>query len=774
MAKKIKRCLYIGLGGTGIKTILQTKKKFIDTYGEVPPMIGFLGIDTDGGEYSNKLLSVRGEEIMLDNNEQLQLLAPRAVEFYKNHKSDFSWVPECNLNAISMLRGLGAGQLRSNGRFAFTVNKEIVKSAIRNKLNENARIVNDDNYELFNILTKTEVHIVFSLCGGTGSGIFLNMAYLLKEINPNLEIYGYAVLPGVFKALPACAHVIPNAYGALIDLDYLMRHEMGNKPIELKYIGGTYNITSKPFSNIFLIDNINNDYFSCNFNALVKGISTILVTAAINPDFSLTLHLAYLRSNFPYFWASSMGACEIVYKGDTLSEIYQMKAAQNIIDRMFNTCADADIIANAWIDSAEVHIRENNGQDHVTDYIAPKEPRYALILEKANYKDPSSAVNPNIEANKLNVDEVTEKIDALLTKVRGELRKLLVQHINAECGISSAQDIIEQLKLQIGLCLAEMKQEKEDWVAKKPSLKTNLETTVEDLKEYAGKLLATRSGKEQRAADIAEAVRQYNICLIDIQRHDAAITFYNSVLVILGENETHMANIESLLRAVKSNLSQRIALLQKGVDEDETIFQINLASEDAKRVIVKPEDIRIPEFINTLSDYLKVYGFTEYPTAEIEKMLLDYTKTLPMANVYKNKSIEDIFAQILSKENGETELQNIIYRATHMSMPMLYYNQPPFFDEVIVHTNDFKTHEIIRNTMDTMLNWRMYNNNNIYFTDNSPRNKITICRRFLGLHMQELRYFEDYRQEYENSSTSDVAFHCDAELYARIKSETIK
>lgn len=51
MATKIKRCLYIGLGGTGMKSLLHTKKMFIETYGEVPPMIGFLGIDTDGGEY---------------------------------------------------------------------------------------------------------------------------------------------------------------------------------------------------------------------------------------------------------------------------------------------------------------------------------------------------------------------------------------------------------------------------------------------------------------------------------------------------------------------------------------------------------------------------------------------------------------------------------------------------------------------------------------------------------------------------------------------------
>ena len=42
MATKIKRCLYVGLGGTGMNSLLYTKKSFIDTYGEVPPMIGFL------------------------------------------------------------------------------------------------------------------------------------------------------------------------------------------------------------------------------------------------------------------------------------------------------------------------------------------------------------------------------------------------------------------------------------------------------------------------------------------------------------------------------------------------------------------------------------------------------------------------------------------------------------------------------------------------------------------------------------------------------------
>ena len=39
--------LLIGLGGTGIKSLLHTKKMFIEAYGKVPPTIAFLGVDID-------------------------------------------------------------------------------------------------------------------------------------------------------------------------------------------------------------------------------------------------------------------------------------------------------------------------------------------------------------------------------------------------------------------------------------------------------------------------------------------------------------------------------------------------------------------------------------------------------------------------------------------------------------------------------------------------------------------------------------------------------
>ena len=72
---KIRRSLFIGLGGTGMRTLLQLKKLFVDTYGEVPPMIGFLGIDTDKNEYAKTLEAKTSKDVgIMSNNNQKTLL----------------------------------------------------------------------------------------------------------------------------------------------------------------------------------------------------------------------------------------------------------------------------------------------------------------------------------------------------------------------------------------------------------------------------------------------------------------------------------------------------------------------------------------------------------------------------------------------------------------------------------------------------------------------------------------------------------------------------
>ena len=325
MGSKIKRCLYVGMGGTGMNALLHTKKMFVDTYGEVPPMIGFMGIDTDGNQYKKTLPSTTGEEISLLPNEQLPIIVRDPRPIYDVNREYFSWVPEKNLYALSSLNQ-GAGQVRTNGRFAFTVNYVQVAQKIRSILDQitNARIINNDKYELLG--SDTEIHMIFSVCGGTGCGTFLNMAYLLRKEAPGCKLTGYAVLPDVFKSMSnsGMAKVAPNAYGAIQDLDYLMHMGIGSTPVKLEYIRDSYEIKDRPFNSVVFIDNKNenNDSYT-HIDELTEMISLALVTSAgelstasasVSDNLEKNIAEGSMDIENKKAWAAGMGVCEILHK----------------------------------------------------------------------------------------------------------------------------------------------------------------------------------------------------------------------------------------------------------------------------------------------------------------------------------------------------------------------------------------------------------------------------------------------------------------------------
>lgn len=77
-----------------MNSLLYTKKSFIDTYGEVPPMIGFLGIDTDSGQYKKELTTNSGDPVLLTPKEQMPVCVKDARPIYEVNKDAFSWIPQ--------------------------------------------------------------------------------------------------------------------------------------------------------------------------------------------------------------------------------------------------------------------------------------------------------------------------------------------------------------------------------------------------------------------------------------------------------------------------------------------------------------------------------------------------------------------------------------------------------------------------------------------------------------------------------------------------------
>jgi len=229
MIPKLKRTLYIGLGGTGFKTLLHTKRAFIETYGEVPPMIKFLAFDSDRNQYKDYVLPSIYGEVKFDPSESSDIMVSQAKGKVSHNRPELSWLPDCNIPAVVDLEN-GCGMVRTNGRIAFAFNYRKSRNNIQNALNQvrNLATVHSTKYNL--ISQDVEVNIVFSIAGGTGSGTFIDMAYLVKDIfreqalPETSKIVGYMVLPDVYDAQLAFGkeRLFPNACGSLVDLDYLM------------------------------------------------------------------------------------------------------------------------------------------------------------------------------------------------------------------------------------------------------------------------------------------------------------------------------------------------------------------------------------------------------------------------------------------------------------------------------------------------------------------------------------------------------------------------
>lgn len=662
-----------------MNSLLHTKKMFVDTYGEVPPMIGFLGIDTDSGAYKKSLESKTGKEITLSPNEQLPILVSEARPIYDVNKEAFSWIPEENLYALTSMT-LGAGQVRTNGRFAFTVNQVKVAQKVREILNNitNARIINNDTYELLS--SNIEIHMVFSICGGTGCGIFLNMAYLLKQEAPKCKLTGYAILPDIFKSMAhsGMAKVAPNAYGAIQDLDYLMHMNIGSNPVKLESINSSYDIRERPFNSVMFIDNKNNNNDTyTHIDELAEMTSLALVTAAgelssasasVSDNLDKNISEGSMDIENKKAWAAGLGVCEILYKGTELSEIYAIKAGKLVIERLLNACVDTEIIVNTWIDSADVRIRENNGFDQVTDFIYDKTPKYDFTqINDCGNAQPE--VDQYLNMVKAKDDVVNARIGELSSRVKVQLLELLTENINKECGVATAENIIYGIQAQINIFLSEMKEEKDVLTENEPRLKSAVEIAIADLSKYDGRFFKLKSKLEEMSDEVMMVTRDLAVCRLEIVRRTAAITFYNSLQQQLLNHLDFIKNIKNALKAVLSKFTTDLAKIQNRVGRISQTFQIDLAQSSVSTIVVKPEEVQIPDFVRGITLEGKIFGFGTVDSIEIEKVLLKYTRTLNSAINWSATSIDDILNSM-----SEEAFARMVRLATDKAMPLFRYD----------------------------------------------------------------------------------------------------
>lgn len=253
--KQMRPTLLVGLGGTGQKVLVQLKARFKRNYGEVPRPVEFLAFDTDQGVEET---AVMGERVRLTPGTELHNIGnvetAEIVQHLSRYQAMAAWMSEDKekfpIRAVTM----GAQQVRPLGRLAFFWHVGDIYNTLLSAVSRLTHL------ELEAEKRGINVFVVSSVCGGTGAGIFLDMAYLIRHVVNQSNIRGSSCYVNGILALPSVFPTVDpqgiesNAFAALAELDYLMENPSWSVDYGNPRVTGVNFQAQRPFNICYLID----------------------------------------------------------------------------------------------------------------------------------------------------------------------------------------------------------------------------------------------------------------------------------------------------------------------------------------------------------------------------------------------------------------------------------------------------------------------------------------------------------------------------------------
>lgn len=328
----------IGLGGTGKEVLLKVRRMVVETYGSLDalPIVSFLHIDTEQNAKASEPQTVLKQDISLRPVEQVWARVEDAKAILNNLSSyDYlaEWFPQQLKGTDSILAG--AGQIRALGKFAFTMNYRTIKQTFASA---KERILGHEKFMLDRWQVQVDkginIFVVCSLSGGTGSGMFLDLAYNLRDWIPTSDLpqsSAFLVLPGAFSGLGD--RVIANAYAALMELNH---YSQTDTYFDYQYSSNISDRISAqasrdvPFNFCYLVGNSNDKVTFSSLNAVLE-----MVAQNIFLDFSsgFSQYKKLVRDNLRKQWASPD---PLGYPQSFIS--FGLSSIQFPVERVLNAC----------------------------------------------------------------------------------------------------------------------------------------------------------------------------------------------------------------------------------------------------------------------------------------------------------------------------------------------------------------------------------------------------------------------------------------------------
>lgn len=351
---KLNPTLFVFLGTTSAEVGWRLKKLFTQAYGDIP-ILKYLFIDIDTG------FNQEGREIIDNYTERVQLNGfdpNRIIEHIDNHPYIKAWWPE-NAPSAGFLTGSGGSprQMRLIGRLAFfskfndNTRGPSLYTKLTNSLNSLKEIQNldqvhnltYDNYEFDVENESIRVYIIFSPCGGTGSSMAFDVAYLCRHFlsGNHPQIIGVCLAPSIFdeeikKANTAQRKMaMANAYAWFKEHHFLLEHPEW----DVRYNADVHvKIEHQPFDNTYVVGIENQKGQRLNsMNDVANMISqAIFSSIGTNLGGRIDQHAQNAQQIAEYFQGkpcaySSLAAATLIFPNERLSNYCARRHSERII-----------------------------------------------------------------------------------------------------------------------------------------------------------------------------------------------------------------------------------------------------------------------------------------------------------------------------------------------------------------------------------------------------------------------------------------------------------
>jgi len=246
--------LFVGLGGTGIDALLRVKNEVQSrmplpkgengqVLGTSPNNIAFLAIDTDKEKFKSSWGVASFDP---SGNECLQISVDGLSDVIKHvqqmdaDKEEWKWLDR-ELPANGGVEG--ANGVRQVGRFMLFQNINKIEERVKSVFSKLEAAVKNISTGMTDTSKGFKIFITGGIGGGTGSGTFIDIAYILRQIAadqniPNVQVLGYLFTPDLNKGKGGDPNsMYRNGFAFLKELDYWMAVNDHGQHFVQKYSG---------------------------------------------------------------------------------------------------------------------------------------------------------------------------------------------------------------------------------------------------------------------------------------------------------------------------------------------------------------------------------------------------------------------------------------------------------------------------------------------------------------------------------------------------------